>query len=182
MLDNIVFPSVTDPLFLIFLLGVLLWSMGARFYRLVILCPGFVVGAYFGMNSEFIKENITQDPMLVTVVVGIVGAIALSAVERLAIALLGALAALGILHNIHTAFFSGTMSVYAQPIAALIGALIFPFLWNRMLFVVTSLAGSLCICHSVGLTEDSVALVVLWMVGAVFQKWVKSKPPPKAET
>lgn len=165
------------PEVLIWLVGIVFLCAGARLYRLALMSPGFAIGAllaveYGGALSKEIQLG-------VTVVVGIIGAVVLMTLEKLAIALTGALAFVGLLYAATPLVFAtGVAPWYAPAIAALLGSFFFPMLYKKLLPILTPLAGALCICWAINKLQEPYIVGGLWVVGALIQL-VSYKAPDK---
>ena len=64
--------------------GCLLMLIGARVYRIIIIAPGFICGAL--LAKEYISGS-SEVQLIVTLVLGIIGAILFTSIEKLAISM-----------------------------------------------------------------------------------------------
>ena len=130
--------ALLEPKVTIWLLGVVLLLVGARFYQLLIMAPGFAIGAlialkYMPSNSELVITAV--------LVIGAVCAVALMTVEKLSVALSGAFVGVAIVGH-GGPLIGENPPPYAFAIAALLGSMIFPKVYDDFRPVVTALAGA----------------------------------------
>jgi hypothetical protein len=144
---------------------VLLLIIGARIYRFVIVAPGFVCGALIAKNYV---SGAPEVQLVVTLVCGIVGAVVLTSIEKLALAIVGALLTAGLVFAI-APLFMGTVIWYIPVLAGFLGSMIFPYIYKKALPVSTALLGSLCVCWATGLSQDIIMISVFWVGGIVLQ-------------
>lgn len=147
------------------IVGILLLMIGARIYRLIIIAPGFICGAL--LAKQFVSGS-PEVQLIVTLVLGIVGAVLLTSIEKLAISIVGALLFAGLTFAI-APLVMGTVAWFVPVIAGFLGSMIFPYIYKKALPVSTALLGSLCVCWSTGLNEDPIMIAVFWVGGIVLQ-------------
>ena len=157
---------------MVWILSVVLILAGSRFYRLALFAPGFVIGAL--ISEEFL---LSQPPVIRLgggLLIGVVGAGIVMVLERLAIALLGAL--MGMVVYQSYVVISGPpqeleMQWLMPAVVSLLGSFIVPFLFDRYLLVATSLVGSLGLAWSAEQLDiqNVPILAVIWAVGCCVQ-------------
>lgn len=145
--------------------GCLLMLIGARVYRIIIIAPGFICGAL--LAKEYISGS-SEVQLIVTLVLGIIGAILFTSIEKLAISIVGALLTAGLVSAV-APILLGTVAWYVPVVAGFLGSMIFPYIYKKALPVSTSLLGSLCVCWSMGLNEDPVMVGIFWLGGVILQ-------------
>ena len=111
------------------LLGLVLLIVGARYYQLLIMAPGFAIGALISFKVMPASSSETQ--LLVTVIVGVVGAVFLMSLEKLSVALAGAFVGVGVLELLKPHISTGEIPFYVPAAAALIGSMAFPKLYDQ---------------------------------------------------
>ena len=147
------------------IVGCMLLLIGARVYRVIIIAPGFICGAL--VAKEYISGS-SEVQLIVTLVLGLVGAILFTSIEKLAISIVGALLTAGLVFAV-APLFMATVAWYIPVVAGFLGSMVFPYIYKKALPVSTSLLGSLCLCWSVGLSADPVMIGVFWVGGIVLQ-------------
>jgi hypothetical protein len=168
--------ALLHPDMAMLIVGALLLIAGARIYRLVIIAPGFVCGALIATNYVSGSQEVK---LIVTLVAGIVGAIILTKLEKLALAIVGALLTAGLVYSV--APFIGVVQWYVPVIAGFVGSLVFPYVYKKALPISTALLGALCIGWSTGLSQDPVMICVFWVGGIVVQTMFGGKLKDKVE-
>lgn len=144
---------------LVSLFGILLVISGTRFYRLVVMTPGIVVGIYSGVQLT-IGQN--EEVQLFAIVLGaVIGAVFSFLVEQLAIALLGALFGGAIVQWLFPIFWNIEIAWYWPVVGAVFGGMIIPPLFPRLLPLLTSIVGAGCLSWAMGRFED------IWLWGAL---------------
>ena len=83
--DKFSMESVFVPEVLIWMVGIVFLLAGARLYRLILMAPGFALGALIAVEygGGFSREV----QLMVTLGIGVIGALILSTLEKLAIAI-----------------------------------------------------------------------------------------------
>ena len=159
------------------IIGILLLVIGSRVYRLIIISPGFVCGALISKN--FISGS-SEVQLIATLVLGIVGAILLTSIERLAISIVGALLFGGVVFAVGP-LIMGTVAWFIPVLAALVGSFVFPLIYKKVLPISTSLLGALSVAWALEMSSDTRIIVGLWVVGLVFQLLIGGKLKDKAD-
>ena len=156
------------------LLGVLLLVAGARLYRLAIVAPGFAAGVLAGLELMASTDPTTR--LVSALALGIIGAVLLHMVERLAVAAAGALLLAGLAHALSPLVLAGPEPWYVPVAAALVGLLLFPRLYKAMLPAITAVLGSLAVAWAVERPEDLVLIGVLSVIGFALQRFFRRQP------
>lgn len=166
------------------LVGVLILIAGTRFYKLTLMAPGFIIGALVAVNyGNFLGLPPAGgiDPrLLVGVLLGGAAALAMIFLEQMAIALTGALAG-GALVMIVGPMVVASIEWYVPFAGALVGALVFPSLYRKLLVPTTALLGAVCVTHSLSLTDNFVAVASLWLFGTAVQWFFRRSPVKNSE-
>jgi len=163
---------VDDPSRLVGVAGAVLLVAGARFYRLATFTPGLVIGVFVALQ---ITESASADiRMFATILLGLIGAVITVAVERLAIVLAGALLLGGVSHALCPVLIPGEETWYVTAGSAALGALIFPKVFRRLLFILSALGGAMCLAWAMGRTDDVLLIGGLWLFGTITQ-WLTRK-------
>ena len=163
---------ILEPKFTIWSLGIVLLFVGARYYQLLIMAPGFAVGVMLAMKN-FPFDGILL--FLAAMVLGSIGAVLLVSIEKLSVAIAGAFVGIGVVYSLEPYLFAGKAPFYVAAIASLIGSMIFPKLYDDLRPVVCALSGAMCIAWAVNKQNDVIAIVVLSCVGALVQYLVTAR-------
>ena len=170
--------ALLEPKCTIWLLGVVLLLVGARFYQLLIMAPGFAMGALIALKYMPSDSELMQ--FTAVLVIGALCAVALMTVEKLSVALSGAFVGVAIVA--HGAPLVGEdPPPYSFAIAALLGSMIFPKVYDDFRPVVTAIAGSLCIAWSVNKEQALTSVAVIACVGALLQYLITARSPSKSK-
>ena len=132
------------------LCGILLLVSGTRLYRFVIMGPGVMTGAYIGVII-----SVGQDDAVQLIAIGLsamVGGVTMLLVEKLGIAVMGALLGGGFVH-ILLPWYQGISVApwYYVAMGSVLGAMIFPPMFSRVAPIVTSLFGAIAVVYASGL-------------------------------
>jgi len=149
------------------LVGALLLLAGARLYRLAIVGPGFAAGVIVGLQVTGGASPSVQ--AVAALSLGVVGAVALLFLERVAVAIAGAVLCGGLADAVGPAALGGPVPWYVPLAAALLGLLLFPRLYKALLPVLTSIIGALCLTRALDRPHDLALLGGLALVGIVVQ-------------
>ena len=164
--------AMLEPKVSIWFLGVVLLVLGARFYQLLIMAPGFAIGALIAL--KYMPSNSQLMQFTAVLVIGALCAVALMTVEKLSVALSGAFVGVAIVA--HGAPLIGeNPPPYAFAIAALLGSMIFPKVYDDFRPVVTAIAGSFCIAWSVNQEQALSSIAVIACLGALLQYFITAK-------
>lgn len=158
-----------DPVSVVGVVGGALLVAGARLYRLALLTPGLAAGVLLGL--EITRGASSEIQLIAALCLGIIGAGVVMLIERLAIALGGAFLMGGLTHAAMPVLIPGFNEWYVPIAGALLGLLIFPTLFRKLLFVLTALGGALCVAWAMGTPQDLVMIGGLWLAGTVIQ-WI----------
>lgn len=152
--------SILDPAVPVGVLGLVLALAGARFYRLAIVAPGFALGVLAGLEVPGGQEA----RLIAALSLGVIGAGILHLLEKFAVRIGGAFLIAGVA-QVAAPLITGRANEWYVPVAGgIVGLLLFPSLYKRLLPVITAIMGGLCVAWSVGAAED---LRVVGMVSAV---------------
>ncbi|NOY25524.1 MAG: hypothetical protein GXP62_06585 [Oligoflexia bacterium] len=158
---------LTDPSVWVGTLGILLLLAGRRIYKLAIIAPGIAAGVMVGMNLS----QGESDGMRVAIIaaLAIVAGFVLYSAERLAIAAVGAFVAVGMVDAIAPQFSSDPTPWPLELAAGVVGLLLFPSLYQRLLVVLTPAVGALCLAWALGRSQDLLLIVGLTLGGVILQ-------------
>lgn len=159
--------SIQDPRLLVGALGALILLFGARFYRLVLVVPGVALGVLAGVALT--PDATPNQTALASLCLGIIGAVALFFLERLAVSLVGAVLTAGLVRAALPAMMGANLPWYVPVAAGLVGMFLFPRLLRGLIKLISPLLGALLIAWSIGRPEDLRAILGLAAVGALFQ-------------
>lgn len=178
-LSAITMEALLEPKVILWILGIVLWLFGARFYQLLIMAPGFAIGALIAMKYMPASSEIIRFAFII--VIGAVVAVALLAIEQISVALSGAFVGVAILSQGAPLLGTSAPPPYSYAIAALLGSMIFPRLYDDFRPAVTALAGAFCIAFSVNKEGALPPVVVLACIGALLQYFITAKEPEKSK-
>ena len=167
------------------LIGGLLIVAGARWYHFGLYLAAFATGA--GLFATVLAALSTQlplvaDPMVMgigSVIAGLVLAWGARVAHRMA--MLGA--------GAFTGFVAGVAAVdllavpmWVAAVTMLVGALVFPWVYEQLLKVLTPAVGAACVAWAVGMADQPALLGGLWAFGTVVQfVGERASPPPEPE-
>ena len=157
----------SDPHLWVGALGLGLAFAGSRLYRLAIVGPGIAIGAVAGLEIAAALDFNAQ--LVAAGCMGVLGGFIFHFVERLAIALSGAFL-VGGAANIGGALVLGHAAPwYVGAAGAVLGLLLFPSLFKRLLPLVTAVIGGLCAAWALGQPDDLRVVAVVAVAGLIVQ-------------
>lgn len=156
-----------DPQLLVGGLGVLLLVAGQRLYRLAIVAPGLAAGAMVGL--ELTRHESTGLRLAAAAALALVAGFLLHKVERLAVAAAGAFLAVGATQALAPLVLHGPTPWFLLVGAGVLGLLLFPGLYRRLLLVITPAIGALCVAWAAGRPTDLLLIAGLTLGGIVIQ-------------
>lgn len=159
--------TVLDPRIGVGALGVLLLLFGARYYRLVLVAPGFALGVLGGLLLT--QSTTTNQQVLAALCLGLIGATALYFLERLAVSVVGAVLTAGFVRAGLPALLGEALPWYVPVAAGLLGLLLFPRLLRGLLKVLSPMLGALAVAFALGRSGDLWLILGLSAFGSVFQ-------------
>ena len=161
-----------DPHLWVGLVGLALALAGGRVYRLAIVGPGVALGAAVGV--EVAAATGFNGQLLAAACLGLLGGLLFHLVERLAIALCGAWL-VGGLANLVGAAVMGASPWYVPAAGAVLGLLLFPKVFERLLPLVTACLGGLCAAWALGQPDDLRVAAVVAVAGLIVQSATRKK-------
>ena len=165
--------ALEDPHLWVLAVGLALAFAGGRLYRLAIVGPGIALGAASGFELAGLVGLDAR--MVAAVCLGILGGALFHVLERLAIAVTGAALVAG-LANVGAALLLGAAAPWYVPAAgAVVGLLLFPSVYKRLLGVVTAVLGGLCTAWALGQPDDLRVVGVVAVLGMVVQAAVGAR-------
>jgi hypothetical protein len=170
--------ALLEPKVSIWLLGTVLLVLGARFYQLLIMAPGFGIGALIALR--YMPSNSQLVQFAAILVIGAVCAVALMTVEKLSVSLSGAFVGVAILSQGAPLFGAASPPPYAFAIGALLGSMIFPKFYDDFRPVVTATVGAFCIAWSVNKEGALSSIAIIACVGALLQYFLTAREPKKS--
>ncbi|MBM75878.1 MAG: hypothetical protein CMK59_10800 [Proteobacteria bacterium] len=181
-IDSIESSQVLSLQGMVWMLSIVLILFGNRFYRLSLFAPGFVLGAL--ISEDFLYAQPPVIRLGGVLLIGVLGAGIVMVLERLAIALLGALMGMVV--------YQSYVSINGPPdelemqwlmpaVVSLLGSVVVPVLFDRYLLVATSLAGTLGLAWSTNHMDQSFIpyLAGVWAGGCCVQYWLQ---PSKSDS
>lgn len=131
------------------LCGLLLLVSGTRLYRFAIMGPGVIIGAYIGTIISVGQEDVVQ--LVAISFSAILGGVAMLLVEKLGIAVMGALLGGGSVHIVLPLLQDISVAPwYYVALGSMLGAMIFPPFFSHVAPIVTSIFGAIAIVYSFG--------------------------------
>ena len=163
-----------DARWLVLVIGIILVLFGSRTYKLFLMSPGAVVGVLLALEYSPSGDEVTKAGIAVGA--GVVGALLVLMVEKVALSAAGAALLAGLSIAIGPQFVSD-VPWYIPTIAGLVGAMFFPIIYRRSLRIVTPVMGALAVVLALGRPEDLWLLGGLTLVGIVLQHTLTGKAP-----
>jgi hypothetical protein len=159
--------------FAVGLVGLLLLLAGARWYHRAVALAAFVAGTVLASAAMVIACDVLAVPIppVVMVVVALVCGGSVAGVAKMAHRLV--LLAVGAMAG-GTAVAALSAHVAAVPmwgalLGMLVGALIVPWIWDQTLKILTPAVGAVAVAWAVGLPDNLLLVMGLWVFGAVAQ-------------
>lgn len=171
--------ALLDPKVSIWMLGMVLLLLGARFYQLLIMAPGFAIGALIALR--YMPSNSQLVQFAAVLVIGAVCAVALMTVEKLSVSLSGAFVGVAVLSQGAPLLGTTAPPPYSFAIAALLGSMIFPKFYDDFRPAVTATAGAFCIAWSVNKQGALSSIIIIACIGALLQYFVTAREPKKSK-
>lgn len=160
-------PAWADGRLLLGGAGVVLLLMGARVYRLALILPGFIAGVLIaGEATQGLPSNIR---LFAALVLGLACAFGVHLLERFAVAVAGALVGGGLAQLVGGQVAIGLSTFTLGLLGALVGFLLFPWIYRRLLPFLTSLLGALAVAHAAGRPGDLLLIGGLTLGGTLLQ-------------
>lgn len=164
---------LAEPRLLLGVLGVLMLVAGKRLYPLAIMAPGLAGGVMLGIELTPGQPDLTR--VLACLGLALVLGFLLRKVERLAIAAAGAFVTVGTAEALSPVVLDRAADWPILLVAGLLGLLLFPRIYERLLVVITPAIGALCLLWALGRHQDLLLLAGLTLVGTVLQLALWSK-------
>lgn len=159
--------QATDPAMLVGALGLLLLVAGQRLYRLTIVAPGLAAGAMVGLDLA--QDQSTGLRVAAAAALALIAAFLLHSVERLAVAAAGSFLCVGLARAVAPLVLDGAPPWYLLVAAGILGLLLFPRLYHKLLVVITPAIGALCLAWAMGRPQDLLLVLGLTLGGIVVQ-------------
>jgi len=166
--------DAVDARWLVLAIGVILILFGSRTYKLFLMSPGAVIGVLLAIEYSPSGDDLTKAGIAVGA--GIVGAVLMILVEKIALSAVGGALLGGLTFAIGPSFVS-EVPWYAPTIAGLVGAMFFPVIYRRSLRIVTPVLGALAVGLALDRPEDLWLLGGLSIIGIVLQHTFTGKAP-----
>lgn len=157
----------TEPAMLVGALGLALLVAGQRLYRLAIVAPGLAAGVMAGL--ELSEGQPTELRVAAVAALAIVAAFLLHRIERMAVAAAGSFLAVGLARAGAPLVLDQAAPWYVLLGAGLLGLLLFPRLYERLLLVITPAIGAVCVAWAVDRPQDLLLIAGLTLAGTVVQ-------------
>ncbi|MDP2314743.1 MAG: hypothetical protein Q8P41_17700 [Pseudomonadota bacterium] len=159
--------------------GLVLLLAGSRLYWIAVVLPGLLLGLGGGVLIAHLLGLAPMVTVGVAVVGGLVGALVARAVERLAIAIAGVIAGLGAAQLGWPLAAATAPPWWIWPLAAVAGAVLFPFVWRAALVPLTAFIGAVVLVDVAGVVADPLVVGGLTAVGIVVQLALGRGPQKK---
>lgn len=156
------------PRLAVALVGALLCVDGARVYRLAVGLAAFGTGA---VCAAALGRALEIDPLTVGLVAlgaGLVATLLARVVEKLTLAVAGALVGGLLVGSVETTLLL-ELPWWAAPVGALLGAGMLPLLFRRVLTVITPVVGGVLLAWGVGMPGELWVIAVASVVGLAMQ-------------
>ncbi len=150
-------------------LGAVIMVAGGKLYRVAVVTPGFVLGTMIGKAL-----SIPGDPLVATVaivVAGLGGALLFHFLERVAVAVLGAMVGAN-LAGFAWPIFAGPAPWWGILGASLLMSVFFPKIFRMLLLPITALLGATILAACFGQGSEILVIAGLALIGAIFQSTV----------
>ena len=164
-------------------IGLALLVFGRKLFWLVGAAIGFVLVT--GLATRFFGAS-SDSPTLIILALaaGVLGGVAAVFIQKIALRLLGFLAAGFFLMNVAEKFgwATGAFPWIAFIVGGIIGAILIGLLFEWALILLSSLTGAFLLVHALhlGTVFDSLVVVVVFVAGVLIQARLKrGKQPPK---
>jgi hypothetical protein len=142
---------------LLIVVGIVFLFIGSRFYRFMVVAPGFVVGVLLCNHYSPTGDSLTRTGIAIGV--GIIGAVLMHLMEKTALRLIGVALMIGLASAVAPEVFGRKIPWWLNYAAGAVGAVGFPIIYERALPLITSLLGALTIAWALERETD------LWMIG-----------------
>ena len=159
--------ELLDPRALIGILGMLLLVAGSRFYRVAIIAPGVLAGV--ALADRYLSGLGGALPFVFALLLGAGGALACHVAEQMAVRLVGAVIISGVVHAAAPLVFHRDTPWWWAPVAGLVGLLLFPRLYERLLPLIGAILGAICIAWAIGKPQEVGLIGALAAGGLVVQ-------------
>ena len=163
------------------LLGLALLAFGRRLFWFFIGVAGFVIGLY--LASRFITGVPNWALLLIAIVVGLIGAGLVVAVQGFAIGLAGFLAGGYFVMNLLqiVGWQQSGFAIVLYILGGIVGAVLTLVLFDWALILLSSLAGASMVVQSLNVGQPAVTLVfvILFVIGVVIQAALQRAMPPR---
>ena len=157
--------------------GVLLLGWGARMVQLAVLLPGLVGGILLGVQIGRFGHLDGGVTAILAVVLALVGALACQLMERVAVRLCGAAVGAMLAWQGWLLVQHATGPWYVPTAGALVGGLVFPYIYELALKLLTALVGAACVAWAVGRPENGMLVLALAAAGVGLQVWLAKGGP-----
>lgn len=145
------------------LLGAVLMLRGARLYRVAVIAPGVLLGGAAGGLGAAALGLGPPAEAVAAVAVAVVGGVACSFAEAVAVRLAGVFVGAGLAQVWPGAPW------WAALVGALAGLLVFPAIWRALLPLLTAAMGTLAVAWAAGHPASPALLVGGTVLGALIQ-------------
>ncbi|MGB0637849.1 MAG: hypothetical protein ACPGTU_00855 [Myxococcota bacterium] len=159
--------DATDARSLLIIIGIVFLFAGNRFYRFVIIAPGFVVGVLLANHYSPTGDPMTQAGIKIGA--GLVGAVLMHLMEKSALRLIGVALMVGLAQAVAPEVFGKKVPWWLNYASGAIGAVVFPIIYERALPLITSLLGALTMAWALERETDLWMIGILTFIGTVSQ-------------
>ena len=157
-------------------LGIPLCLFGERLYRLAVVAPGLMIGAWAGAALADWAKFATPVAVMLSVGLAALGALVCWLAESVAVRLAGSVLAAAIGHAAW-AMAHRVEPWWGPPVAGLLGLLLFPAVWKALLKGITAALGAVCVGTALGWEDRP-----WWVAGLALVGWGVQVAAGKKET
>ena len=164
---------------LVALFGIVLLISGTRLYQFLIIVPGVSLGAYLG---TMLSLNQLEEVQLFSIVLfSVFGIVVSLLLEKLAIALLGALLGGAIVQYIVPFLWGEELEWYWSTVGAVFGGMLVYPIFPSLIPFLSSLIGAYCLGWSMEKPDDYQLIGLLTIFGFFVQRLFGAKKPEREE-
>lgn len=156
-----------DPRILVGALGLTLLVLGSRVYRIAVVTPGVLAGLWVAGQVTTGASSTVQYAAMIGL--GLAGGILAFLLERFAVAVAGALIGGGLGDALGPLLLGDQMHWSVPAVAAIVGFLAVPYLYERLLPLLTAVLGALALAWAAGREQDLIFIALVAAAGLVLQ-------------
>ncbi len=161
------------------IVGAVLLILGRKLYWLLIGAMGFMIG--FSIANQFIRDETSLISIGIAIVVGVIFAILVYYLQRFAIILVGLVGG-GYLVSISINSLSLNTGQYYWLFVlggAIIGAVLFSYIFDWMLIILSSIMGAVLIVKYLPIPFEPQWMVLVFIILLFLGVWIQSSMMPR---